>query len=161
MPSVSSFTDAFLVSATQAAMCAALGMPAYAVDFTRAANAAAARSLMAVGTTDSVTFNEIIVGATFAKISSPASGNIRLTNSAGTDFGRLQLGGTTASFPAIKRNLTSIQARLADDSAFTFIQGKLATHSAFVPGPLVGTGSILIYDSNGIGYNISASPALT
>lgn len=36
---------------------------------------------------------------------------------AGTSFNRLQLGGTTASFPAIKRNGAALDFRLADDSA--------------------------------------------
>jgi hypothetical protein len=50
-------------------------------------------------------------------MSSPVDGNLRLFNSAGLDFGRLQLGGTTSAFPSIKRNGTAINIRLADDSA--------------------------------------------
>ena len=49
---------------------------------------------------------------------SPLDGVIRFCNAAGTDFNRLQFGGTTASFPAIKRSGTEIHARFADDSAF-------------------------------------------
>lgn len=48
---------------------------------------------------------------------SPSDGLVGLYNSATTDFGRLQLGGTTSSFPAIKRSGTSVAIRLADDSA--------------------------------------------
>lgn len=44
-----------------------------------------------------------------------------LTNYAATDFGRLQLGGTTSSFPAIKRSGAAITTRLADDSADTYL----------------------------------------
>jgi len=47
-----------------------------------------------------------------------ADGVFRIQNAAGTDFGRLQFGGTTSSFPALKRSSTAIQVRLADDSAF-------------------------------------------
>lgn len=47
---------------------------------------------------------------------SPSDGVIRLSNNAETDFGRLQFGGTTSSFPAIKRSSATLQARLADDS---------------------------------------------
>jgi hypothetical protein len=47
---------------------------------------------------------------------SPSDGLIAFFNLAGTDFGRLQLGGTTSAFPAIKRNGTGIDIRLADDS---------------------------------------------
>jgi hypothetical protein len=47
-----------------------------------------------------------------------------LTDSNGTSFGRLQLGGTTSSFPAIKRNGTAIDFRLADDSGFATINAN-------------------------------------
>lgn len=54
---------------------------------------------------------------TRSRIYSPADGVIELTNAATTDFGRLQFGGTTSSFPALKRSTTSLLVRLADDSA--------------------------------------------
>jgi hypothetical protein len=54
----------------------------------------------------------IRVGAT-----NGAASDLILTNSDYTNFGRIQLGGTTSSFPAIKRNGTAINIRLADDSA--------------------------------------------
>ena len=60
---------------------------------------------------------------------SDADGNIRLTDSTFTDFGLLQLGGTTASFPAIKRNSAAIELRLADDSAVA----DLIAGTAFLP----------------------------
>ena len=49
-------------------------------------------------------------------MTSPSDGVIRLANSAGTDFTRLQFGGTTASFPALRRVGTALGVRLADDS---------------------------------------------
>jgi hypothetical protein len=52
-------------------------------------------------------------------IGSTGDGTIRLTNIAGTDFNRLQFGGTTGSFPALKRSGNELQLRLADDSGFT------------------------------------------
>ncbi len=55
--------------------------------------------------------------STRALIYSPSDGILRFNNYAGTDFNRLQLGGTTSSFPAIKRNGAAIDFRLADDSA--------------------------------------------
>jgi hypothetical protein len=75
------------------------------------------------------------VGATFAAstliswsgastLSSPSNGVIRLANSAATDFGRLQFGGTTSSFPAIKRSSATLQVRLADDSAYADLAVK-------------------------------------
>jgi hypothetical protein len=52
-----------------------------------------------------------------AIIRSFANGTIQLSNAASNDFNRLQFGGTTSSFPALKRSSTSLQVRLADDSA--------------------------------------------
>lgn len=49
---------------------------------------------------------------------SPADGQVCLTLNAGSDFGRLQFGGTTSSFPALKRSSTAIHVRLADDSGY-------------------------------------------
>ena len=54
---------------------------------------------------------------TRSSIFSPSDGVIGLYNNAATDFNRLQFGGTTSSFPAIKRNSAAIEVRLADDSA--------------------------------------------
>ena len=51
-------------------------------------------------------------------INSNASGVISLSNyTAGNDFNRLQFGGTSASFPALKRSSASLIVRLADDTA--------------------------------------------
>jgi len=50
-------------------------------------------------------------------ISSPSVGILKLGNNNDNDFDRLQFGGTTSSFPSIKRNGTAIDFRLADDSA--------------------------------------------
>ena len=51
-------------------------------------------------------------------ISWSADGVMLLRDNASTAFGRLQFGGTTSSFPALKRDSTAIHVRLADDSAF-------------------------------------------
>lgn len=87
-------------------------------------------------------------------MSSPVDGSIRLTNAAQLDFGLLQLGGTTSSFPALKRSTTTLQARLADDSAFTNIQGKLTTDTAYAVGTVVPTGVLTLYDSTGTAYRV-------
>jgi len=50
-------------------------------------------------------------------LGAPSNGVITLFNNAATDFDRLQFGGTTSSFPSIKRSGTGLIARLADDSA--------------------------------------------
>jgi hypothetical protein len=51
-------------------------------------------------------------------IYSNADGTAALTNAATTDFNRLQFGGTTSSFPALKRSSAALEVRLADDSAY-------------------------------------------
>jgi hypothetical protein len=55
---------------------------------------------------------------------SSGSGIIELANSTHSDFNRLQFGGTTSSFPALKRSTTGLIARLADDSADTWVQAS-------------------------------------
>lgn len=57
-------------------------------------------------------------------LTAASDGVISLTNFAGTDFGRVGLGGLTSAFPAIKRSGAGIQFRLADDSAFTSVQAS-------------------------------------
>ena len=53
-----------------------------------------------------------------------SDGRIALYNNAENNFDRLQLGGTTNAFPAIKRNGAAIDFRLADDSGFCSIQAN-------------------------------------
>jgi hypothetical protein len=87
-------------------------------------------------------------------ISSTADGNITLLNNNSNDFNRLQFGGTTNLFPALKRSSTTLQARLADDSAFAPIQGKLTTDTAYTGTVVAATGYITIYDSTGAAYRV-------
>ena len=68
----------------------------------------------------------------------------------------LRFGGTTSSFPALKRSTTSMQVRLADDSAFTNIQGKLTTDTAYTAGAPTATGYIVLFDSTGTAYRVPA-----
>lgn len=56
-------------------------------------------------------------GSPAVRITDSADGVLKLTNNADSDFNRLQFGGTSSSFPALKRSSTTIQVRLADDSA--------------------------------------------
>lgn len=86
-------------------------------------------------------------------------GNITLYNTAENDFGRLQFGGTTASFPALKRSTTALQARLADDSAFTAIQGKLKTDANAVAETITPTHTLTLYDAAGTAYKVAAVAA--
>ena len=52
-----------------------------------------------------------------SRIASPNDGDLLLTNQAQSDFGLLQFGGITSSYPAIRRNGTSFEFKLADNSA--------------------------------------------
>ncbi len=73
-------------------------------------------------------------------IYSPANGNILLQNNANNDFGLLQLGGTTSSFPALKRNSAILEARLADDS----------TYASFRGGTIAAMSDVYEFGSSGI-----------
>lgn len=81
-------------------------------------------------------------------------GQLVLSNNAGNNFGRIIFGAVSTSFPALKRSSTALQARLADDSAFTFMQGKLQTDNAYAAATLVATGSVTMYDSTGTAYRV-------
>jgi len=63
-------------------------------------------------------------GGTSRLSAGSADGNIKITNSGGTDFGMMQYGGTSSSYPAIKRSGTKIQIRLADDSNFGTVEAS-------------------------------------
>jgi hypothetical protein len=89
-----------------------------------------------------------------SRIYSPADGNFQLTNNANNNFGLLQFAGTTSAEPALKRSTTTLQVRLADDSAFTNIQGKLTTDNAYVATPAVSTGTVIMYDSAGTALRV-------
>ena len=81
-------------------------------------------------------------------------------DNAGTSVGRLCFGGSTSSFPALKRSSTVLQARLADDSAFAPLQGALRTSvnavTGLSAGVLAGTtnASIVVTDASGQDYRI-------
>jgi hypothetical protein len=81
---------------------------------------------------------------------STADGNIGFANNAETAFGLMQLGGTTASFPAIKRNAAALNFRLADDSA----------DAAITAGALTLSGTWMMWPSGAtIGLRIGQAAA--
>lgn len=73
-----------------------------------------------------------------------------------TSTGNVQFGGTTDAFPALKRSSTTLQVRLADDTDFGSIQGKLTTETAYTAGAPTATGYLVLYDSTGTAYKIPA-----
>lgn len=64
-----------------------------------------------------ITFSSIVQNSNNGtNLNFPSNGIITLYNNGSTDFNRLQFGGTTNSFPAIKRALNNIEIKNADDS---------------------------------------------
>jgi hypothetical protein len=86
--------------------------------------------------------------------SGSTDGTIVFYNQAETNFDRLAFGGTSASFPALKRSSTTLQAVLANDGGFTNIQGKLTTDTAYTATTIVPTGYLTLYDSTGTAYRV-------
>jgi hypothetical protein len=78
--------------------------------------------------------------ASRSRLYSDADGRITLLNAAETGFTRLMFGGTSSSYPALTRNGTALEAKLADDSAqTTFRAAKLeATGSDTAPAGFSG-----------------------
>lgn len=78
-------------------------------------------------------------------MNAPSLGVIQLLDATTTSFNRLQFGGTTSSFPALKRSSATLQARLADDSAFATIDMGIpkfsGTNSTGAGSALLGSNS--------------------
>jgi hypothetical protein len=66
-------------------------------------------------------------------------------------------GGTSSSFPALKRSSAVLQARLADDSGFAQVQGKLTTDTNYTVTAPSATGYLTIYDASGTAYKVLCS----
>lgn len=80
-----------------------------------------------------------------ALIRSPADGVMRLSNNLETDFNRLQFGGTTSSFPSLKRNATALETKLADDSAYAPHAMQFLDVTDGITAPAAATGRARIY----------------
>ena len=87
-----------------------------------------------------------------------AAGVLRLIDNVGTSFNRLQFGGGTSSFPALKRDSTALQVRLADDSAYSVIdaQHRLQGTAPATSGA-AGTAGDIRYDADYIYVCTAAS----
>jgi hypothetical protein len=71
-----------------------------------------------------------------------------------TDFNRINFGGDTTSFPALKRSSTVLQARLANDSDFCPLQGQLRTHANAVTETITADKTLTFYDAAGTAYKV-------
>lgn len=67
-----------------------------------------------------------------SKMNSSADGYIELYNAAASNFTGLRFGGTSSSFPMWKRSTTSLQARLADDSAYCDLNANIITANNYI-----------------------------
>lgn len=86
---------------------------------------------------------------TRAGISSPSDGNLLLRNSGQTDFGLLQFGGTTSSFPALKRSGSTIMVRTADDALAANIDcNSVVSNSIY--NRTNANNSLLTFSDNGL-----------
>lgn len=113
-----------------------------------------------LATTNLLTGSTGAIGFTSrSQMTSAVDGRIQLSNAANNDFGLLQFGGSSSSFPGLKRSTTALQARLADDSDFTALQGKLRTHVNYASGAPTPTGYLIIQAANGTEYKIPAEAA--
>lgn len=83
-----------------------------------------------------------------------ADGVWTLYNGAQTSWGRLNFGGTTSSFPALKRSSAVLQARLADDSNFCALQGLLRTAANAVAETIAPDHTLVITDASGQAYRV-------
>jgi hypothetical protein len=94
------------------------------------------------------------------RLSASADGVMLVRNNAGTSFTRLQLGGTTNAFPAIKRNGSEIDFRLADDSGFAAINtGSISCSANLGVSSSMSLGGSALFGSNDLG-SLTASAVL-
>jgi hypothetical protein len=92
--------------------------------------------------------------------STDANGRLLISNNNLNDFDRLQLGGTTNAFPAIKRNGAAIEFRLADDSGFAAINsGSISCTSNFSVTTSMSLGGSALFGFNDLG-SLTASAVL-
>jgi hypothetical protein len=84
-------------------------------------------------------------------LTSASDGMIMLSNNAQTDFNRLQFGGTTSSFPALKRSATALETKLADDSAYAQHNQLIAAlvDGITAPSATVGLAKIFVDTADG------------
>jgi len=90
------------------------------------------------------------------RIRGSSDGVLKLEDNSGTAFNRLQFGGTTASYPAIKRSSTILQSRLADDSDFAPLQGRIRSHANATSETVTPTHTLRLFDAAGTEYRVPA-----
>lgn len=110
-------------------------------------------SVTTIGGGNITSAGDVRIAGTNIQLFSPGVGILRMADaSTGTTFNRLQFGGTSSSYPSLKRNLTAIDVRLADDSGYAplavaFIEGTEMT----APAAPAANGWRLFAQDNGSG----------
>ena len=90
-----------------------------------------------------------------SSIASSADGYLELKDSAGTAFTGLRFGGTSSSFPMLKRSSATLQARLANDSGYAAMaMGGLTVNGTATVTPSANS-SVLA----STGYSLTGSNA--
>lgn len=97
------------------------------------------------------------------QITAPSDGLMLLTDTAGTAFNRLQFGGTTSSYPALKRSNANLEVRLADDSGYSQFSSAAIN---ILPGTALTAGGStsmkVVFSSSFMGvYAGSGAPTLS
>lgn len=135
------------------------------------ANGVSTLNLSAAGTLSGVgnftTAGNVIAGGALniswlgrSEMLSPSDGVILLQNAANSDFTRLQLGGTSTSFPAIQRSGTTVAIKLADGSADAPLTASTVTATTFT-GALVGNASTATALTSTLGVSAGGTGATT
>lgn len=93
---------------------------------------------------------------------SPSDGVLTLMNSAETDFTRLQFGGTTSSFPALRRVGSTLSVELADISAAAGFACAALTATGQIKTTVTTQQLSLNYDaSNHLAVTVASDGAVT
>lgn len=96
---------------------------------------------------------------TRSRMSSPADGSILFQNNALTGFDYLMFGGTTSSFPSLKRSGTGLEVRLADNSAYAPLTCSTLATSSIVSasGGYVNSSGNSVYQGSGTSVHTSGN----
>lgn len=153
--STPTFTSLTLTSGLTLTGTTITGAPTWSSSQAITLSTAAQTNITSVGTLSGLTLAAAGVAnwSGRARLSSSADGIIELENAAATDFTRLCFGGTTASFPSLKRSTTSLHARLADDSGFASFQANDITAN----GNVNVTAQLLMTTSTNLVWNSDTS----
>jgi hypothetical protein len=97
--------------------------------------------------------NSLIFTSAGRLVPTGTDGIMSLVDYQNTGWNRLNFGGTTTNFPALKRTNTALQVRLADDSAYTTLDAQLrAQGTAPTNSTAAGTAGDIRWDTNNFLY---------